>query len=486
VACGATFTCVLSSDSKRLFCFGDNTHLQCGDTQNTDTDDGNILYPKEILIHGLSIYSIHCGFAHSAITTFSGKLFTWGFNDEGQLGLGHEKNVGYPTNVSFNGESTDCEQYVVSVACGRTHTICIVSNMPPSRFRERQEHLSCIWKSLGVLRRFFRFVQRKINRSSNIEEAIVDNVAMDTTIDISDEPSLSVDEKEEERSTISSEADMDNQSINEPSSVCNRDDHYQSLIERLDMDREDKFSKAVEANKSSAMVRVAIGRTLVNVYSQKEAENMQSNNVPIQTNTITMARENKNQVNPRMNKLNEQIKKAADRLLSYRTKKTQQKDVLLKPRNVNIHTRKNVSRSTGYKAACDIESPSICLDHQSPPRFTNELLDNRRLRLLRKQELDNQVEELKDHINGLIQERRKLQEISTATRLIDRLNEQDRIFVGAVEKKQRQLKELQNELNLNSARLTSNLDQGCYSTRVNTFKTLSGWSHTLEKKNSIL
>jgi hypothetical protein len=308
---------------------------------------------------------------------------------------------------------------------------------------------------------------------------------MDTTIDISDEPSLSVDEKEEERSTISSEVDMDNQSINEPSSVCNRDDHYQSLIERLDMDREDKFSKAVEA-KSSAMVRVAIGHTLVNVYSQKEAENMQSNNIPIQTNTITMARENKNQVNPRMNKLNEQIKKAADRLLSYRTKKTQQKDVLLKPRNVNIHTRKNVSKSTGYKAACDIESPSIWLVHESPPRFTNELLDNRRLRLLRKQELDNQVEELKDHVNGLIQERRKLQEISTATRLIDRLNEQDRIFVGAVEKKQRQLKELQNELNLNSARLTSNLDQDCYSTRLNTFKTLSGWSNTLKKKNSRL
>lgn len=71
------------------------------------------------------VVAIACGLCHSAATTMTGKLFVWGDNRYGQLGLGlggdAERHVPTPV-AALEGKR------VVSVACGRGHTTAILGS----------------------------------------------------------------------------------------------------------------------------------------------------------------------------------------------------------------------------------------------------------------------------------------------------------------------------------------------------------------------
>ncbi|XP_011300272.1 X-linked retinitis pigmentosa GTPase regulator [Fopius arisanus] len=64
------------------------------------------------------VISIACGDEHSAVVCQSGRLFVFGSNDWGQLGLGHKNHVSKPSCV----KSLKPEK-VSHVACGRAHTL---------------------------------------------------------------------------------------------------------------------------------------------------------------------------------------------------------------------------------------------------------------------------------------------------------------------------------------------------------------------------
>ncbi|XP_039264808.2 uncharacterized protein LOC120340578 [Styela clava] len=69
------------------------------------------------------ITSASCGDEHTAFVTESGKLYVFGSNDWGQLGLGHTHQVNKPTCVK------SLKMHNVSmVACGRNHTIACTAN----------------------------------------------------------------------------------------------------------------------------------------------------------------------------------------------------------------------------------------------------------------------------------------------------------------------------------------------------------------------
>ena len=59
-----------------------------------------------------------CGDEHTAVVTQSGRLFTFGCNEWGQLGLGHNNNVIKPSCVKVLKPDQ-----VVAVATGRSHTV---------------------------------------------------------------------------------------------------------------------------------------------------------------------------------------------------------------------------------------------------------------------------------------------------------------------------------------------------------------------------
>ncbi|XP_006623657.1 X-linked retinitis pigmentosa GTPase regulator-like isoform X2 [Apis dorsata] len=64
------------------------------------------------------VISISCGDEHSAVICQSGRLFVFGSNDWGQLGLGHKNHISKPSCVKILKP-----EKVTHVACGRAHTL---------------------------------------------------------------------------------------------------------------------------------------------------------------------------------------------------------------------------------------------------------------------------------------------------------------------------------------------------------------------------
>ena len=85
VACGTDHTLVLDANGK-LWSFGENTYGQLG----LRTDSLKEVRPKKIAISASQgkIVDISCGDEHSAYVDGRGNAHTWGYGQDGQLGHG--------------------------------------------------------------------------------------------------------------------------------------------------------------------------------------------------------------------------------------------------------------------------------------------------------------------------------------------------------------------------------------------------------------
>ena len=118
VACGANHTMAVNA-SREIRVWGINSSGQLGIGNYTKQ---NIPYP--IILVGNTIVRIKdlaCGYAHTVAIDFNGWLWTWGYNDHGQLGLGN-----YTTQTDYKRVGTATNW--VGVACGEAHTMAIKSN----------------------------------------------------------------------------------------------------------------------------------------------------------------------------------------------------------------------------------------------------------------------------------------------------------------------------------------------------------------------
>ena len=79
------------------------------------------------------IKDIGCGEFHSIVLTASGEVYSWGGNEDLQLGRGKYKKIGRrraPMNYSLLPALIpffDAKRFISSVACGKSHTICVSS-----------------------------------------------------------------------------------------------------------------------------------------------------------------------------------------------------------------------------------------------------------------------------------------------------------------------------------------------------------------------
>jgi hypothetical protein len=110
--------------------------MACSDTEALFLDFKGILSRCEmntlVQIFGLPpVVSIAAGQQHFAALSADGKLFTWGFNPSGQLGIGNDQATVYPSLVL---------DQVAMVACGTHHTLAVRSakRLPP--VPERFDH----------------------------------------------------------------------------------------------------------------------------------------------------------------------------------------------------------------------------------------------------------------------------------------------------------------------------------------------------------
>ena len=121
VSCGYDHTAAIS-DSK-LYTFGSGIYGQLGhgklehDDNDDDDDDNNVYVPK-IIESFKNVTSVSCGANHTAVIS-NGKLYTFGNDEEGQLG-GDTENVYIPEIVKGLNN-------VVAVSCGNNYTAVIAS-----------------------------------------------------------------------------------------------------------------------------------------------------------------------------------------------------------------------------------------------------------------------------------------------------------------------------------------------------------------------
>lgn len=88
VAGGRRHTLVATQDHQ-LFSLGigENGQLGCGSTDNTRL-------PKRILeLSGVPLASLSAGWGHSVAITTGGEVYAWGWNEEGQCGIGHREQA---------------------------------------------------------------------------------------------------------------------------------------------------------------------------------------------------------------------------------------------------------------------------------------------------------------------------------------------------------------------------------------------------------
>ncbi|XP_072542835.1 uncharacterized protein rpgra [Salminus brasiliensis] len=116
LSAGCNTSAALTVDG-RLFMWGDNSDGQLG-----LGSENHVLFPQELKVDH-PIAGISCGYSHSALITDIGDVFTFGKCADGRLGLSADQlaNHRQPQRVgTLKG--------VLQVACGGTHTLALTEN----------------------------------------------------------------------------------------------------------------------------------------------------------------------------------------------------------------------------------------------------------------------------------------------------------------------------------------------------------------------
>lgn len=116
ITCGANH-CLALTDDGRLFSWGCNKYGQLGLGSGHSFHDT----PQQIVcLRGIPIAQIASGGNHSFILTWSRAVFGWGKNSFGQLGLNDEYDKSHPTLCK-----SLRNQKVMYISCGEDHTVAL-------------------------------------------------------------------------------------------------------------------------------------------------------------------------------------------------------------------------------------------------------------------------------------------------------------------------------------------------------------------------
>ena len=136
VAAGDQHTLVRGLGEAGCFAFGSNTMGQLGAASSTQTLEFSLTPIQVQIPPGYAVRKIAAGGRHSAAITWCGKLLTWGWSEEGQLGHGSEKNVSLPKPCKLP-DSLGPSIEVFDVSLGMSHTIIALRN--PLYEEEKEE-----------------------------------------------------------------------------------------------------------------------------------------------------------------------------------------------------------------------------------------------------------------------------------------------------------------------------------------------------------
>jgi len=117
VACGDSHTMVVTGDGS-VFSFGRNQNGQLGLGSKIDS-----MLPTQIMdLKDHQVESIACGAEHTVACTSKGKTFAWGWGLYGNLGLGDNEDRLHPSEVQ---SLTASNTFIQTVACGWRHSCAV-------------------------------------------------------------------------------------------------------------------------------------------------------------------------------------------------------------------------------------------------------------------------------------------------------------------------------------------------------------------------
>lgn len=122
---GSDFAVVLTSDG-RLFVWGNKsvyTSYPYADTTFIPVE----LLTDFNLMNGEKIEQFETGSNHAAFVTSNHRMFVWGINTEGQLGLGHKNYQGIPTDITNQFELNE-DEFIKQISLGDKHSAMLTSN----------------------------------------------------------------------------------------------------------------------------------------------------------------------------------------------------------------------------------------------------------------------------------------------------------------------------------------------------------------------
>ena len=122
VAAGGNFSLALekkNDGTTAMYAWGTNTYGQLGLGNNNTAQ--NMAQVPNFPPTNEKLRSVSAGAAHALALTESGKVYAWGLNDYGQLGIGNTTNKNVPTLVSgaWNGNK------IISIAAGDNHSLAM-------------------------------------------------------------------------------------------------------------------------------------------------------------------------------------------------------------------------------------------------------------------------------------------------------------------------------------------------------------------------
>lgn len=124
VAAGGEFSLALG-DNGKVYAWGSNADGQLGDGTNTSSASPVEVGPGDIPA-GVNITKVAAGSRHAVALGDDGMVYTWGFNSQGQLGIGSTTSVNVPRAVDTTTALSGLT--VTDIAAGFFHTLAIGSD----------------------------------------------------------------------------------------------------------------------------------------------------------------------------------------------------------------------------------------------------------------------------------------------------------------------------------------------------------------------
>ena len=175
ISCGQSFTLALTSDGE-LYAWGYNGNGQLGIGNNTNQQ----LPAKVNGMNGNFVEKIVCGMAHVLALTYSGELYSWGANSYGQLGLGTTLNTPLPTLITSieEGWSDIAAHHYNHISAGVTVSgkICMWGQCHGLTLLEPREvsvtSLDDVFACFGMPQIMFRLTEMDTDESESLKDVV--------------------------------------------------------------------------------------------------------------------------------------------------------------------------------------------------------------------------------------------------------------------------------------------------------------------------